>query len=48
MINMDLLKTEAYDFNLPENLIAQEPANPRDSAKMLVYNRKNNITIVYS
>lgn len=36
---MDLLKTEAYDFNLPENLIAQYPAEPRDSAKMLVYNR---------
>lgn len=36
---MDLLKTEAYDFNLPENLIAQFPLEPRDSARLLVYNR---------
>lgn len=28
------------DFNLPKTLIAQEPASPRDSAKLLVYNRK--------
>ncbi|MDQ3094125.1 MAG: tRNA preQ1(34) S-adenosylmethionine ribosyltransferase-isomerase QueA [bacterium] len=26
-----------YDFVLPENLIAQSPATPRDSAKLLVY-----------
>lgn len=26
-----------YDFELPENLIAQSPASPRDSAKLLVY-----------
>ena len=38
---MDLLKTEAYDYNLPENLIAQFPIEPRDSARMLVYNRAN-------
>lgn len=37
--NMDLMKTEAYDYYLPENLIAQEPACPRDSARMLVYDR---------
>jgi len=36
---MDLLKTEAYDYHLPENLIAQFPVEPRDSARMLVYNR---------
>lgn len=39
---MDLLKTEAYDYFLPENLIAQFPVEPRDSARMLVYNRKTN------
>ncbi|MCA9323802.1 tRNA preQ1(34) S-adenosylmethionine ribosyltransferase-isomerase QueA [Candidatus Saccharibacteria bacterium] len=27
------------DFELPKELIAQEPANPRDSARLLVYNR---------
>ncbi len=29
------------DFELPEELIAQEPSNPRDSAKLLVYDRKS-------
>lgn len=28
------------DFELPEELIAQEPAQPRDHAKLLVYDRK--------
>lgn len=28
------------DFTLPDELIAQQPAHPRDSAKLLVYNRK--------
>lgn len=29
-----------FDYNLPERLIAQEPANPRDSSRLLVYNRQ--------
>ncbi|MFA6006007.1 MAG: tRNA preQ1(34) S-adenosylmethionine ribosyltransferase-isomerase QueA [Patescibacteria group bacterium] len=29
-----------FDYVLPPNCIAQRPASPRDSAKMLVYNRK--------
>ena len=36
---MDLLKTSSYDYYLPENLIAQAPVEPRDSARMLVYDR---------
>jgi len=28
-----------YDFELPEALIAQEPAHPRDAARLLVYDR---------
>jgi S-adenosylmethionine:tRNA ribosyltransferase-isomerase len=28
-----------FDFNLPENLIAQQPVSPRDYAKLLVYDR---------
>ncbi len=28
------------DFDLPKELIAQEPARPRDSARLLVYDRK--------
>jgi S-adenosylmethionine:tRNA ribosyltransferase-isomerase len=30
----------AYDYNLPEELIAKYPATPRDSARLLVYDRK--------
>ncbi len=29
------MKTEAFNFNLPKELIAQEPASPRDSARLL-------------
>ena len=29
-----------YDHQVPPNLIAQKPASPRDSAKLLVYERK--------
>src|SRR6185437_4108138 len=35
---MNLDKTlQPYDYNLPANLIAQQPARPRDSARLLVY-----------
>ena len=37
--NKELL-TASYDFILPDELIATHPANPRDSAKLLVYNRE--------
>ena len=33
------LLTQSYDFTLPSELIATHPASPRDSAKLLVYNR---------
>jgi S-adenosylmethionine:tRNA ribosyltransferase-isomerase len=29
-----------FDYDLPEELIAQEPANPRDHARLLIYDRK--------
>lgn len=29
-----------YDYHLPPELIAKEPASPRDSARLLVYDRK--------
>ena len=29
-----------FDFELPENLIAQTPAHPRDRARLLIYDRK--------
>ncbi|MCH8525498.1 MAG: S-adenosylmethionine:tRNA ribosyltransferase-isomerase, partial [Balneolales bacterium] len=30
-----------FDFHLPESLIAQRPASPRDHARLLVYDRSN-------
>ena len=41
-MSKDYLLTSSYDFSLPEELIAAYPANPRDSAKLLIYNRQNN------
>src|SRR4051812_11259432 len=31
---------DAYDFELPERLIAQEPKNPRDASRLLVIHKK--------
>ena len=36
----DLLNKKTYDYFLPEEQIAQTPAEPRDSARLLVYDRK--------
>ncbi|MDY6367819.1 MAG: tRNA preQ1(34) S-adenosylmethionine ribosyltransferase-isomerase QueA [Clostridia bacterium] len=35
------MKTTDFDYYLPEELIAQTPAMPRDSSRLLVYDRKN-------
>ena len=34
------MRTDDFDYNLPEELIAQAPAEPRDSCRLLVLNRK--------
>ena len=34
------MKTEDFDFNLPENLIAQTPLEKRDNSKLLVLNKE--------
>ena len=34
------MKTSDFDYFLPQELIAQTPANPRDSSRLLVYDRK--------
>ena len=39
MEDKDLL-VESYDYSLPKELIATYPVTPRDSAKLLVYDRK--------
>lgn len=33
------MKTTDFDYELPEELIAQEPIEPRDHSRLLVYNR---------
>lgn len=40
--NKDLLSTKSYYYDLPEEMIAQTPAEPRDSSRLLVYHRDNN------
>ena len=35
-----VMKTSDFDYILPENLIAQTPVYPRDTSRLLVYNRK--------
>ena len=40
MQNNKELLTQSYDFTLPGELIATHPASPRDSAKLLIYNRQ--------
>ena len=34
------MRTDDFDYNLPEELIAQAPAEPRDSCRLLVVDRK--------
>jgi S-adenosylmethionine:tRNA ribosyltransferase-isomerase len=37
----DQLATDSYDYRLPPELIATEPAHPKDSSKLLVVDRRN-------
>lgn len=37
--------TKEYDYVFPEDLIAQKPASPRDSAKLLIYNRSTKAVV---
>ena len=34
---MEILRTSDFDYHLPEELIAQTPAEPRDGSRLLVY-----------
>lgn len=36
-----MLSLSDYDYHLPEELIAQEPATPRDHSRLLIYDRKD-------
>ena len=35
------MKTSDFDYDLPSELIAQEPIEPRDASRLLVLDRKN-------
>ncbi|MDD2568488.1 MAG: S-adenosylmethionine:tRNA ribosyltransferase-isomerase, partial [Clostridia bacterium] len=35
------MRVEEFDYNLPEELIAQVPIEPRDSSRLLVLNKHN-------
>ncbi len=37
-----MLKTSDFKYDLPEELIAQTPVYPRDSSRLLIYDRKTN------
>lgn len=39
MTDVNLLKTSAYDFDLPEELIAQTPLENRDQSRLLILDR---------
>ncbi len=38
---MNPLKVDSYDYELPNSLIASYPADPKDSCRLLIYDRKN-------
>ena len=38
---MNVLRTSSYDFHLPPELIATRPAEPRESSRLLVYDRSS-------
>lgn len=40
--NLDIYDLNTYDYFLPEEQIAQLPAEPRDHSKMIVYNKSQN------
>ena len=37
---MEILRTSDFNYDLPEELIAQSPVSPRDAARMLVYKKE--------
>ncbi|HEX5623218.1 MAG TPA: tRNA preQ1(34) S-adenosylmethionine ribosyltransferase-isomerase QueA [Sulfuricurvum sp.] len=46
-LTKDPLLTSSYEYHLPDELIATHPVNPRDHAKLLVYNR-NDRSIIHT
>lgn len=42
MMKNNIFDLYSYDYELPSSLIASSPANPKESANLLVYQRSNN------
>lgn len=42
--NFDIYSTKTYHYDLPEELIAQTPIEPRDHSRLLIYDRKTDTT----
>ena len=42
MNNYEIYSTKTYHYDLPEELIAQTPIEPRDHSRMLVFDRATN------
>lgn len=42
MMKNNIFDLNSYDYELPSSLIASSPANPKESANLLVYQRSNN------
>ena len=40
--NLDIFSTKTYYYDLPEELIAQTPQEPRDHSRLLVYHKDSN------
>lgn len=43
MMKIDFTDLNTYDYNLPEELIAQQPLEKRDASKLLIYNCEKDI-----
>ena len=43
MSNKDIFKTSTYYYDLPEELIAQTPIEPRDHSRLLVYHKDTSV-----
>ena len=41
MNNMDYMKKSSYKFDLPEELIAQTPVEPRDASRLMCLDRES-------
>ncbi len=40
-MNVDFNKKSTFNYDLPENLIAQSPVEPRDSSRLMILNKQN-------